>query len=135
MHRFSKSFITAILFTAVFSCSSGPAPEEPVSGQVSQALGMPRRLLPFAQLADGRVLAAGGYDGQRTLSSCEVFDPTTGLWSATGSLKVARRNHASVTLRDGHVLVVGENGLWSSAEPQARLANFRIEASILRNHS
>jgi len=121
MHRFSKSFITAILFTAVFSCSSGPAPEEPVPGQVSQALGSPRRLLPFVQLADGRVLAAGGHDGLRTLSSCEVFDPATGLWSATGSLKVARRNHAAVTLRDGRVLAVGGSpmqlvGMLPSAE-------------------
>ncbi|HYH98899.1 Kelch repeat-containing protein [Hyalangium sp.] len=107
MHRFSTSFITAILFTAVFSCSSGPAPEEPVSGQVGQPLGTPRRLLPFVQLADGRVLAAGGHDGTRTLSSCEVFDPATGQWSSTGSLKGARRNHAAVTLPDGRVLVAG----------------------------
>ncbi len=120
MHRFSKSFITAILFTAVFSCSSGPA-SEPVPGQVGQALGTPRRLLPFVQLADGRVLASGGHDGQRTLSSCEVFDPSTGQWSATGPLKVARRNHAAVTLRDGRVLVAGGSpmqlvGMLPSAE-------------------
>jgi hypothetical protein len=107
MHRFSKSFIAAILFTAVFSCSSGPAPEEPVSGQLGQPLGTPRRLLPFVQLVDGRVLAAGGHDGTRTLSSCELFDPATGQWSATGSLKVARRSHAAVTLADGRVLVAG----------------------------
>jgi hypothetical protein len=121
MHRFSKSFFTAIFLTAVFSCSSGPALEEPVSGQVGQALGTPRRLLPFVQLADGRVLASGGHDGQRTLSSCEVFDPATSQWSATGSLKVARRNHAAVTLRDGRVLVAGGSpmqlvGMLASAE-------------------
>lgn len=105
MHRFSKSFLTAILFTAVFSCSSGPASDEP--GQMAQALGTPRRLLPFVQLTDGRVLAAGGHDGTRTLSSCELFDAISGTWSATGSLKTARRSHAAVTLVDGRVLVVG----------------------------
>jgi hypothetical protein len=107
MHRLSKSFITAILFTAVFSCSSGPASEEPGSGQVGQPLSTPRRLLPFVQLLDERVLAAGGHDGTRTLSSAELFDPVTGVWSAAGALKVARRNHAAVTLVDGRVLVVG----------------------------
>ncbi|MFL5345110.1 MAG: Kelch repeat-containing protein [Hyalangium sp.] len=121
MHRFSKSFIAAILFTAVFSCSSGPAADEPVSGQVGQALSTPRRLLPFVQLADGRVLAAGGHDGTRTLSSSELFEPATGLWTVTGSLKVARRNHAAVTLADGRVLGVGGSpqqliGALSSAE-------------------
>ena len=107
MHRFSKSFITAILVTAVFSCSSGPASQEPVPGHVGQPLSTPRRLLPFVQLMDGRVLAAGGHDGTRTLSSAELFDSVTGLWSSAGSLKVARRSHAAVTLADGRVLVVG----------------------------
>ncbi len=107
MHRLSKSFITAILVTAVFSCSSGPAPEESSPGQMGQALNSPRRLLPFVQLQDGRVLAAGGHDGLRTLASCEVFDPTVGQWRPTGSLKAPRRNHAAVVLADGRVLVVG----------------------------
>jgi hypothetical protein len=107
MHRFSTFFSTAILFTAVFSCSSGPAPEESLSGQVGQSLSSPRRLLPLVQLADGRVLASGGHDGTRTLSSCELFDPATSQWTAAGSLKVARRNHAAVTLADGRVLVAG----------------------------
>ncbi|WP_224369136.1 Kelch repeat-containing protein [Hyalangium versicolor] len=121
MHRFSTSFFAAILFTAVFSCSSGPAPEEAGSGQVGQTLSSPRRLLPFVQLEDGRVLAAGGHDGTRTLFSSELFDPATGLWSTTGSLKVARRNHAAVALKDGRVLVAGGSpqqlvGMLASAE-------------------
>ncbi|MFP2899764.1 kelch repeat-containing protein, partial [Corallococcus sp. 4LFB] len=92
----------------VFAC--GPAPradagsvESPVPGVLST----PRRLLPYVALEDGRVLAAGGHDGGRTLGSCEVFDPDTGRWRSTGALRTARRNHAAVRLLDGRVLVVG----------------------------
>ncbi|WP_239470312.1 Kelch repeat-containing protein [Archangium violaceum] len=107
MKRVSTSCAMVALFTLVFSCSSAPAPDEPSERTVSRGLSTPRKLLPFVALADGRVLAAGGHDGNRTLMSCEVYDPETGEWRATGALRAARRNHAAVTLADGRVLVMG----------------------------
>src|SRR5262249_46706176 len=65
-------------------------------------------------LQDGRVLVAGGYSEccpptsfAGFLKSAEVYDPTTGTWTVTGSLSVAHANHAAVTLSNGKVLVVG----------------------------
>lgn len=63
-------------------------------------------------LADGRVLAVGGaavvghYEVAPT-AFCEIFDPATGKWSATGSLTVPRHSHQAVLLPDGSVLVLG----------------------------
>ncbi|QSQ21807.1 galactose oxidase [Pyxidicoccus parkwayensis] len=109
MRRFSTSCISAALFALVFSCSSGPRAEEGHTDAYAQPLTLatPRKLLPFVSLADGRVLAVGGHDGNRTLASCEVFEPATGTWHLTGSMRVARRNHAAVRLADGRVLVAG----------------------------
>jgi N-acetylneuraminic acid mutarotase len=143
MQRFSTSCVTVTLFVLVFSCSSGPRAEEGDAGTVGQplALSTPRKLLPFVALADGRVLAVGGYDGSRTLTSCELFDPATGAWRATGAMRVARRNHAAVRLADGRVLVVGgthgvaqgalasaevydpATGAWTEVAPMAEARN------------
>ena len=59
-------------------------------------------------LADGRVLAMGGFtaDGQ----SAEIYDPATGTWSATGRMPTALGDEQSGTrLADGSVLVAGGN--------------------------
>ncbi len=63
-------------------------------------------------LTDGTVLVAGGgyYDdtlGWVYLSGCELYDPATGLWSATGSLSASRVGHTATLLTDGTVLVAG----------------------------
>jgi hypothetical protein len=67
-------------------------------------------------LADGRVLAAGGYIwatlddpmAQNTESAgAELFDPTTHTWAPTASLLVARSDHRATLLADGRVLVAG----------------------------
>jgi uncharacterized protein DUF6603/galactose oxidase-like protein len=63
-------------------------------------------------LRDGRVLVVGGTgtrDGQEdgALTSAELFDPSTGGWTATGSLVGARTGHQAVLLANGHVLVSG----------------------------
>jgi hypothetical protein len=41
------------------------------------------------------------------LATAELFDPSTGQWSATGSMHFARAGAAAATLPDGRILVVG----------------------------
>jgi deoxycytidylate deaminase len=36
-------------------------------------------------VSDGRVLIAGGFDGSRVVATAELYDSTTGMFSATGS--------------------------------------------------
>src|SRR5438552_17268941 len=58
-------------------------------------------------LPDGRVLVAGGFDGQIYLASAEIYDPASGTWSPTGSMATARDQHTATRLPDGRVLVAG----------------------------
>ena len=56
------------------------------------------------ELADGRVLVAGGAG---PLASAEIYDPATGTWTVTGSMNVARSFPLATRLADGRVLVAG----------------------------
>jgi Kelch motif/Galactose oxidase, central domain len=58
-------------------------------------------------LEDGRVLVAGGEGDITNTASAALYDPSTGQWSATGSMHVARRGHVATRLADGRVLVAG----------------------------
>jgi len=61
-------------------------------------------------LPDGKVLVAGGYnndDFSVEEASAELYDPTTGKWSITGSLHTRRHGHTATLLPDGRVLVAG----------------------------
>jgi hypothetical protein len=57
------------------------------------------------RLADGRVLAVGGYAPVTPV--CEVYDPSTGTWAVTGNNLTPRFSHAAALLDDGRVLVAG----------------------------
>jgi hypothetical protein len=48
-------------------------------------------------------------------ATTEIFNPATGLWTASGSLIVPRGGHAAVRLNDGRVLVAGGNGSTGTA--------------------
>ena len=37
-------------------------------------------------LPNGKVIVAGGFDGFGSLTGAELYDPTTGVWTATSSL-------------------------------------------------
>ncbi len=77
-------------------------------------------------LPNGKVLIVGGRHfvsnppGEDFPTSVEVYDPTTGNWSATGSLNEARSQHTTTLLPSGKVLVAAgynvETGPLSSAE-------------------
>jgi hypothetical protein len=59
-------------------------------------------------LDDGTVLVAGGYDGSgNTLSSAELFNPTTGIFTPTGNMTAARAVFTATLLNNGTVLVAG----------------------------
>ena len=68
----------------------------------------PRTYHAAVRLLDGRVLVAGGNTalvGGNQLSSAEIYDPATGLWTATGSMAAARDVFSLTLLPNGKVLV------------------------------
>lgn len=89
---------------------------DPATGKFTAtgSLADPRVYLTATTLTDGRVLVTGGLANGRVygsnpefLASAEIYDPRTGVFSATGSM-IARRGWAAATLLgDGRVLVTG----------------------------
>ena len=74
------------------------------------SMNTPRRFAAYVLLNDGRVLAAAGNPNQgpgTPTNTAEIYDPSTGTWSSTGSLVVARDNPSMIKLRDGRVLIAG----------------------------
>jgi hypothetical protein len=70
-------------------------------------------------LSGGRVLIAGGYDGNGYVASAELYDPKTGTFSPTGSMTTARSSDTATLLSDGRVLIAGgydSKGPLASAE-------------------
>ncbi len=82
---------------------------DPATGKFSPAATMhARRGRPSAMLLkDGRVLVAGGEDGEVPLASAEIYDPNTNQFTMTGALAAPRANAAEALLPDGRVLIVG----------------------------
>ena len=76
-------------------------------------------------LSDGRVLVAGGI-GSGTgnagyLASAEIFDPVSGAFTVTGSMKTKRWWHETTLLGDGRVLVSGGVDLFRTVTSEAEL--------------
>jgi N-acetylneuraminic acid mutarotase len=65
-------------------------------------------------LPNGNLLVSGGtkqtLTGQTVLASAELYNPLTGLWASTGSLKNARSSHTSTLLASGLVLDAAGSG-------------------------
>lgn len=69
-----------------------------------------RTAFSSALLGDGRVLVAGGQTGpvcqESATNTSEIYDPKTGSWTITGSLRSGRASGSMVRLQDGRVLRV-----------------------------
>jgi hypothetical protein len=89
---------------------------DPASGTFTPANGdmeKPRAFHTATLLNDGTVLVGGGLvvvgiNIYAALTSAELFDPNTEMFTATkGSMSFARSNHTATLLNDGTVLVTG----------------------------
>jgi Kelch motif protein/galactose oxidase-like protein len=83
-----------------------PAPTK-LTWASARPMTTPRRLHSLTVLPTGKVLAAGGLDGDTPLRSAELYDPGKDEWKPTGSLETARWGHSATLLPDGSVLVAG----------------------------
>ena len=81
-------------------------------------------------LNNGKVLVVGGFSSISSptlLSSAEVFDPSTGKFSAAGNTTVARAKHAAALLPNGNVLIAGgEDPATANSLQPAALASAEI---------
>lgn len=98
---------TLVATTEIFDPKTGSwvsADDIPVPGVGQSAV----------QLSDGDVLIAGGSGlaPDRTtpapvFAASELFSPSTGRWTVTGNLQLARKSAAMVVLRDGSAMIIG----------------------------
>jgi WD40 repeat protein len=85
---------------------------DPASGSFAPVGSMTnvRYLHTATLLNDGTVLVAGGVGdttGSNPFAAAEVFDPTSGTFTPTGSMGTPRSQHTATLLNDGTVLVTG----------------------------
>ncbi len=74
-------------------------------------------------LQNGEVLLAGGFDdrvnGGSALTSAELYNPSTGTWTATGNMTTPRSGFAFVLLQNGEVLAAGGDQAPGSQNPSS----------------
>ena len=56
---------------------------------------------------DNNIYVVGGFDGDKALSTIEVFSPQKKTWQIIGTLKTKRFQHASILLNNNEILTVG----------------------------
>ena len=96
---------------------------DPSTASVSggPAMSTPRQNLSATAQLDGKVVVAGGNNGsangKQDLASAEVYDPTAGTFTLTGSLSTARQGHQAFLLpHNGGILIVGGTSPVSGVE-------------------
>ena len=72
-------------------------------------------------LPDGKVLVAAGFGEANPRASAELYDPASGSWTRTAIFFLARFDHTTTLLPDGHVLLAGGTEDYENAFVSAQL--------------
>ena len=90
-------------------------------------------------LNDNTVLVSGGQNGQLytpgsvpflVFTSCELWNPATGEWTATGAMSVPRYGHRATLLPSGKVLVAGGFTVAGATDVQYPKINLTASAEL-----
>jgi len=71
------------------------------------AMSVPRAGHTATRLADGRILVAGGRNGDQALGTAEIYDQATGSFGPAFTMIAARSAHSATLLPNNTVLVAG----------------------------
>ncbi len=108
LRKRNRVTVLAILFTFFFGCVAYAGPGGfTYTGNLNNA-----RVQHTATLLNtGTVLVAGGQyvvgRAWATTATSELYNPTTGNFTTTGSLQIGRYLHTATLLNSGNVLVIG----------------------------
>ena len=92
---------------------SSPEIYNPITGiwTVTGSLNIGRALFRMVLLPNGNVLAAGGIANYPRVitptNSSEIYSPTTGTWTITGSMMMSRTYFGMTVLSNGNILALG----------------------------
>jgi WD40 repeat protein len=118
------------------ACGTAAELYDPTSGSFTPtgSLTAPRFSAAATSLRDGRVLFTGGYNCARAgqdgmWASAEIYDPATGTFSPTGSMRTPREFHTGTLLADGRVLIAGGYTAPAPATSSIVLASFETAES------
>lgn len=94
-----------------------------------------RRWHTATLLANGKVLFAGGLNGNNPLASAELYDPATNTWTSAGLMAQPRSYHTAALLPNGKVLAAGGIGgsVLNSAEIYDPATNGWSSATAMSN--
>jgi RHS repeat-associated protein len=97
---------TTLNTALLFNPASGSGSWASAGTMTSRRHGQSATLLSTAVVANGQVLLAGGWDGNITVNSAELFTaPST--WAATNSVPAPVKYHTASVLSNGMVLIAG----------------------------
>lgn len=106
---------------------------DPGTGRFSHAglMSAGRQFGTATLLSDGDVLVAGGFsdcddDFCEDTTSADLYNPTTGTWTAVGQLLVPREQSTATLLPSGQVLVAGGKSLTYDGYSYKRLAEAEL---------
>ncbi|TAE45918.1 MAG: DUF1929 domain-containing protein, partial [Bacteroidetes bacterium] len=100
--RFAFGGNNGMTYTAIFDPATNQSQELVVSNTAHDMF-----CPGINNLADGRILVAGGSSSNRT----SIYDPVTNSWSDGGDMNIPRGYQGNVTLGNGSVFTIG--GSWS----------------------
>src|SRR5262249_47847022 len=91
------AMLAVIFYLASFS-SAALAAVWTIPGSLTED----RRAVPATLLPQGKVWVAGGASSTSfgLTATAELYDPTTGTWTATGSMTVAREFHTATLVQN-----------------------------------
>jgi hypothetical protein len=107
------SFVLPLLLLGVAGLGTIALAQSPGMFSVTGGMTTPRTGHTATLLPNGKVLVAGGI--RETASCCstmilataELYDPSTGAFTATGNMTTPRTSHTATLLPDGRVLIAG----------------------------